>query len=135
MINEDISHLQVKSNYFYNSIFSRESYSGAMGGEDDKHAGIWNSSNKIIHAGMQGGPVVLFNLTERGEGDMLVLSPFSHFMATSLSQRSNILKHGVMGSISTIPANYMHSMIVFYSPHGLNSGIREWGQTMQRAFN
>jgi hypothetical protein len=110
-----------------------------MGGEDDKHAGLWNSSSRVIRSGMIGGPVVLFNLTQRGEGDMVILSPFSHFMATSLTQRNttldSVLEYGVMGSMSTIPANYMHSFIVFYSTHGINEGIREWGQMMQRAFN
>jgi hypothetical protein len=60
-------------------------------------------------------------------------------MATSLYQRNKplepVLEYGVMGSMSTIPANYTHSFIVFYSPHGINEGIREWGETMQRAFN
>jgi hypothetical protein len=110
-----------------------------MGGEDDKHTGIWNSSSDVIRSGMQDGPVFLFNLTQGGEGDMLVLSPLSHFMATSLSQRNNssdpVLEYGVMGSMATIPANYMHSFIVFYSSHGINQGIRDWGKTMQRAFN
>jgi hypothetical protein len=110
-----------------------------MGGQDDKHAGLWNSSSKVVRAGMQDGPVALFDLAHRGEGDMLVLSPMSHFMATSVSQRNetldSIFEYGVMGSISTIPANYMHSFIVFYSPHGINAGVQEWGQIMQRVFN
>jgi hypothetical protein len=110
-----------------------------MGGEGDKHAGLWNSSSKVVRAGMQDGIVALFDLAHRGEGDMLVLSPMSHFMATSISQRNetsdSIFEYGVMGSISNIPANYMHSFIVFYSPHGINTGVQEWGQTMQRAFN
>jgi hypothetical protein len=110
-----------------------------MGGEDDKHAGTWDSSSRVIKSGINDSPVVLFDLTRRGEGDMLVLSPFSHFMATSFSERNRsfdtVLEYGVMGSMYTIPANYMHSMIVFYSPRGINQGMREWGQTMQRAFN
>jgi hypothetical protein len=110
-----------------------------MAGDGDKHAGRWNSSNTVIKFGMRDGPVVLFNLTQQGEGDVLVLSPFSHFMATSLSQRNNtrdsILEYGVMGSMSSIPANYMHSFIVFYFPRGVNEGLREWGQTMQKAYN
>ena len=85
------------------------------------------------------GPVILFNLTQQGYGDTIVFSPFSHFMATSLSQRHETsytaLEYGVTGSMSTIPANYMQSFILFYSPHGINKGVREWGQTMQRAFN
>ncbi|CAF4451635.1 unnamed protein product, partial [Adineta steineri] len=50
-------------------------------------------------------------------------------------QTDNRLEYGVMGSILTIPANYNHSMIVFYSSEGINEGIRKWGKTMQKAFN
>jgi hypothetical protein len=106
-----------------------------MTGDGSKHAGTWNSSNDIGRFGMETGPVVLFNFTERGQGDILVLSPFSRFMATSLSQTNNILEYGVMGSILSIPPNYNHSMIVFYSSKGINEGIREWGQAMQKAHN
>jgi hypothetical protein len=56
-------------------------------------------------------------------------------MATSLTQISNRLEYGVMGSMISIPANYNLSMIVFYSSKGINEGIREWGQTMQKAYN
>jgi len=110
-----------------------------MTGEGDKHAGSWDSSNTVIKSGMQGGPVVLFNLTQQGEGDVLVLSPLSHFMATALNQRNkpseSILEYGVIGSMSLIPANYIYSFIVFYSPRGVNEGLREWGGAMRRAFN
>ncbi|CAF5179270.1 unnamed protein product, partial [Rotaria sp. Silwood1] len=44
-----------------------------MSGDDGKHAGWWNSSSKVIRSGIQGGHVVLFNLTQQGEGDILVL--------------------------------------------------------------
>ncbi|CAF3548503.1 unnamed protein product, partial [Rotaria sp. Silwood2] len=111
-------------------------FEGEMSGDDDKHAGWWNSSSKVIRSGIQSCPVVLFNLTQQGEGDMLVLSPFSQFMATSLSQtNSNILEFGVMGSMLSIPANYTHSMVVFYALNGINEGIREWGKIMQNEYN
>jgi hypothetical protein len=84
---------------------------------------------------MLGGPVILFNLAQHGEKDLLVLSPFSRFMTISLSQTKNILEYGVMDSMTTITANYNHSMIVFYSSKGINEGMIEWGQTMQRAYN
>jgi len=109
--------------------------SGISAGDGVKHAGSWNSSSQVIRSGMQSGPIVIFNFTEQGEGDLLILSPFSQFMATSLSQTNNILEYGVMGSILSIPENYNHSMIVFYSSNGINEGIRAWGKTMQRAFN
>ncbi|CAF1364661.1 unnamed protein product [Didymodactylos carnosus] len=106
-----------------------------MMGDIDKHSGTWDSSSKIIHSGIKAGPIVLFNLTEKAQGDVVILSPFSRFMATSLSQRTNVLEYGVMGSMLSIPANYNHSMIVFYSHHGVNEAMREWGQSMRRAYN
>jgi hypothetical protein len=106
-----------------------------MSGDGSRHAGLWNSSDKVVHSSMEGGPIVLFNFTERGQDDILVLSPFSRFMATSIAENSRTLEYGVMGSILSIPANYNHSMIVFYSPRGINEGVREWGQTMQKAHN
>ena len=110
-----------------------------MAGFDYRHAGIWNGSNTIVRGGFMGGPVVLFNLTQQGNGDTLVLSPFSRFMDTSLTQTDQpprrALEYGVIGSMQTIPDNYMHSFIVFYSSQGINKAVREWGQTMQRVFN
>jgi hypothetical protein len=106
-----------------------------MTGDGDKHAGIWNSSSKVVYSGMRSGPIVIFNQTQRGEGDILVLSPFSRFMATSLTQTNNTLEYGVMGSMLSITPNYNHSLIVFYSSKGINEGVREWGQTMQKAYN
>jgi plasmid replication initiation protein len=73
----------------------------------------------ILHSGIQSGPVVIFNATEGAEEDMLVISPFSQFMATSLTQTNNTLDYGVMGSIISIPANYNYSMIVHYSSKGI----------------
>ncbi|CAF3624881.1 unnamed protein product [Rotaria sp. Silwood1] len=110
-------------------------YADYMMGDMGKHAGTWDSSSKIIQSGIKAGPIVLFNLAKRAQGDVLILSPFSRFMATSLSQRANVLEYDVMGSVSIVPANYNHSMIVFYSSHGVNEAMREWGQSMRRAFN
>jgi hypothetical protein len=110
-----------------------------MGGWGDEHAGLWNSSSGVIRQALEDAPVVLFDLARKGESDMLILSPFSHFMATSLYQRNTssdtTLEYGVIGSISTIPANYMQSFMIFYSTHGINRGIQEWGEIMRRAFN
>lgn len=106
-----------------------------MAGNNYKHADLWNGQSTIIHSGVHGGPVVIFNGTQQGEGDILVLSPFSRFMASSLSQSNRTLEYGVMGSIVSIPANYNLPMIVFYSLNGINDGVKEWGQTMQKAYN
>jgi hypothetical protein len=89
-----------------------------MTGDGAKHAGPWHPTHTVIGSGMESGPLVLFNIDQRGEGDILVVSPFSRFMATSLSQM-----------------NSNHSLIVFYSSKGINEGVREWGQAMQKAHN
>ncbi|UJR11990.1 hypothetical protein I4U23_016168 [Adineta vaga] len=85
--------------------------------------------------GFEGGPIILFNQTQRGEGDMLVISLFSKFMATSLTQTNNTLEYGVMSSMFSITPNYNHSLIVFYSSNGINEGMKLWGRTMQKAYN
>ncbi len=106
-----------------------------MTGNGGKHAGNWTSSSRIIHSGMDSGPIVIFDQKQQGESDIIVLSPFSRFMATSLTQTNNVLEYGVMGSMYSITPNYNHSLIVFYSSKGINEGVREWGQTMQKAYN
>ncbi|UJR07070.1 hypothetical protein I4U23_011358 [Adineta vaga] len=111
-------------------------FEGGMSGDDEKHAGRWNPSNTIIKSGITAGPLVLFNLTQQGQGDLLILSPFSQFMSSSFSQtKNNTLEYGVMGSIISIPSNYTHSMMVFYSANGINTGFREWGKMMQTEYN
>lgn len=106
-----------------------------MMGYDDIRAGKWIASNTIVNSSMEAGPVVIFNLTDQGEKDVVILSPFSQFMATAFSQQANIFQYGVFGSILQIPANYHHSMILFYSSQGINKGIHQWGQLMKQAYN
>lgn len=116
-------------------VFIEDFYLGIMTGDGDKHAGVWNSSKSVVRSGIESGPLTLFNIDQRGEGDILVISPLSKFMATSLTQVNGTLAYGVMGSMTAVPNNYNHSLIVFYSSKGINEGVREWGQTMQKAFN
>ena len=71
---------------------------------------------------MAGGPVVLFDLNQHGVNDMIVLSSFSRFTATSLSQTDSIFEYGVMDSMLTNAAKYNYSMIIFYSPSDINEG-------------
>ena len=106
-----------------------------MTGDDDKHAGKWGSLNTVVKSGVESGPIVLFNSTQQGQGDILVISPFSQFMATSIAEKDHVLEYGIMGSILSIPNDYNHSLIIFYSSNGINEGVREWGQVMQKAYN
>ena len=70
-------------------------YAGEMAGNNDKRAGHWERVAKVVESGMLGGPVVLFDFNQKGEEDMLVLSPFSRFMATSFGQKSVRLEYDV----------------------------------------
>jgi hypothetical protein len=106
-----------------------------MMGFSDLHAGIWNSSSKVVTNSLEGGPVVVFDLNKQGQGEVVIISPFSKFMATSLNQEDNVLQYGVMGSMISIPANYNHSLVLFYSSEGINKGIHQWGEMMQLAYN
>ena len=110
-------------------------FQGVMVGFPDQHAGVWNSSSQVVINSVESGPVVLFDMNKNGRGDTVIISPFSQFMATSLNQVGNILQYGVMGSMIAIPANYNHSLVLFYSAGGINRAMRAWGQMMQRAYN
>lgn len=102
-----------------------------MTGYTSLHAGVWNSSSAVVTNSLEGGPIVVFDFENKGHGDAIIISPFSRFMATSLHQQGNILQYGVMGSAITIPANYNHSLVLFYSPNGINKVVNQWGQMMQ----
>ena len=104
-------------------------------GDLEKHAGLWDSTSKFIKTGMSGGPLVLFNLTDQGQNDAIIISPFSQFMSTSLSRNEKILEYGFLGSIRSIPLNSTNSLIIYYSSKGINKLVEEWGKTMQIAFN
>jgi hypothetical protein len=50
--------------YLFYSVFFKYKFNiGIMTGNGGKHAGIWNSSSKVIHSGMESGPIVIFNQT------------------------------------------------------------------------
>lgn len=106
-----------------------------MIGYGDQNAGRWGIDRDAVSTGINGGPFVVFDSEKGGHGDAMVLSPFSHFMTSSFSLNDSTLAYGVMSSISTIPANYSHSMILYYSSKGINGAMREWGEVMQTAYN
>jgi hypothetical protein len=106
-----------------------------MIGDLEKHAGIWDSRSQFIKSGMSGGPLILFNSTSNGQGDAIIISPFSQFMSTSLSVNQKILEYGYMGSIKSIPSNSTNSLIIYYSSKGINQLVHQWGQTMQNVYS
>jgi len=106
-----------------------------MMGDLEKHAGLWDSRSEFIKIGISGGPLIIFNLTENGQGDSIIISPLSEFMSTSLSINKRILEYGYMGSIDSIPINSTNSLIIFYSSDGINQLIKQWGKTMQNIYS
>ncbi|CAF1685380.1 unnamed protein product, partial [Adineta ricciae] len=83
---------------------------------------------------MSGGPLVIFNLTENGQGDSIIISPLSQFMSSSLSLNINIVEYGFLGSIRSIPMNSTNSLIIYYSSQGINHLLDQWGKTMQKVY-
>ena len=92
--------------------------------------------------GMQGGPVVVFD----PHGNTLVVSPFSQFMAASMTYVNNTLSWGIMGEVDSVPNMYSVQTIMYYSSEGINrvstkyfisasTTCREWeGSMMVRMF-
>ncbi|CAF3069093.1 unnamed protein product [Rotaria sp. Silwood2] len=110
-------------------------FGGMMMGDLEKHAGTWDSTTRFIKNGISGGPIIIFNSSEYGHGDSIIISPFSQFMSTSLSININILEYGYIGSIKSIPINSSNSLIIYYSSNGINQLMEQWGITMQKSFN
>jgi hypothetical protein len=106
-----------------------------MMGDLEKHASIWDSTSRFISGGMSGGPLISFNLTQNGQGDGILISPFSQFLSTSLSVNKRVLEYAFLGSIQSIPINTTNSLILFYSSSGINKVVEEWGQIMQKTFH
>jgi len=44
---------------------------------NDERADLWRASSTVVREGFRDGPVILFNLTQQGEGDTLGFSSFS----------------------------------------------------------
>ncbi|CAF2054431.1 unnamed protein product [Rotaria magnacalcarata] len=110
-------------------------FGGMMMGELEKHAGLWNNQSKFLKIGMSGGPLIIFDSTEYGQNDSIIISPLSEFMSTSLSVNKHILEYGFIGSIKSIPRNSTNSLIIYYSSDGINHLMEQWGILMQKVFN
>ncbi|CAF1333687.1 unnamed protein product [Rotaria magnacalcarata] len=106
-----------------------------MMGELEKHAGLWNNQSKFLKIGMSGDPLIIFDSTEYGQNDSIIISPLSEFMSTSLSVNKHILEYGFIGSIKSIPRNSTNSLIIYYSSDGINHLMEQWGSLMQKVFN
>lgn len=91
-----------------------------MAGDMEKLYGRWNVFASSINDGVQGGPLILFN----PNGDTLVISQMSQFLATSMQHSKftgGYLNYGIMSGVNQVPANYSADFLVFYSDKGVNA--------------
>ena len=83
-----------------------------------------------------GGPVILFDQPAPGASNTMVLGYFSNFLSGSCNQdnQTGALDFGLMGSITNIPANYSSSMMLFYSPDGINAAVEGYGSSLLKFY-
>ncbi|XP_062593083.1 uncharacterized protein LOC134254572 [Saccostrea cucullata] len=105
------------------------SYGGIMVGDTGKSIGVWNKTNVSMAYGLAGGPLALFD----EEGNTVIISPFSQFMASSITHPDidNSVGWGVMGGVQMVPPNYQYDTILYYAK-GINKAFQGWGKLMRK---
>eukprot|EP01060_Flectonema_neradi_P022193 TRINITY_DN3046_c2_g1_i1.p1 TRINITY_DN3046_c2_g1~~TRINITY_DN3046_c2_g1_i1.p1 ORF type:complete len:565 (+),score=113.29 TRINITY_DN3046_c2_g1_i1:50-1696(+) len=102
-------------------------YAGVQGGADYFMQRTDNITG--MHGGLQdSGPLVLFNAT-----NTMVISAGSEFMSHSQSIMNNdYLSYGVMGGVTSIPANFVMDTITVESAGGVHfsQAIVNWGTAL-----
>lgn len=92
--------------------------------------GQWASGPQAFHSGLEAGPIVVFtNLSG------IVISPASSFMSMSqvYNSTSNTLSWGLMGHLTSIPANYRAETILSLGS-GVNAAMNTWGDILLKRF-
>ena len=103
----------------------------------DFRAGV---NGELIGSGIEGsGPVVLFGPpTASGDAQSeptVVLSAASNFMAASQTFDNGTLAYGVMGAVTSIPANYsLETLLSVSEAGGVNRGMEEWGDVLLQKY-
>eukprot|EP00105_Crassostrea_gigas_P014913 XP_011431749.1 PREDICTED: uncharacterized protein LOC105331316 [Crassostrea gigas] len=92
-------------------------YGGIMVGDTGKSIGVWNKTDVAMGYGLSGGPLAIFDQ----EGNTVIISPFSQFMAASVTHPDldNSVGWGVMGGVQKVPPNYQYDTILYYAK-GIN---------------
>lgn len=90
------------------------------------------SSSARLSGGVGSGPVVFLSQTGN---QAAVLSPFSNFMAASVTQAQDSLaiRAGFLGSFTDIPAGSTVSFILWYGP-GVNAAMTGWGAALLQRY-
>lgn len=104
-------------------------YGGIMVGDTGKGIGVWNKTDVAMSYGLSGGPLAIFDQ----EGNTVIISPFSQFMAASVTHPDfdNSVGWGVMGGVQKVPPNYQYDTILYYAK-GINKAFEGWGRLMRK---
>jgi len=97
------------------------------GGSSGPRLGLW--SGKPAVSGVTAGPYALF---KEGSDAVAVVGPMNSFMAASMAYTpdGNAYQHGVMGSVTEIPAQYTLQTLVLVGDTGINNAFTEWGRLL-----
>ena len=99
----------------------------------------WSTGGSgVIRGGTMGGPVVLFDqpASPGSSPNAMVLGYFSNFLTGSCvqDQRNGALDFGLLGSITSIPANYSSSMMLYFSADGVNAAVEGYGAALLKYY-
>lgn len=91
--------------------------------------GEWGS--EMILAGGIGGTGVTC-VYDQVSSDSVVLSAFENPMVVShVSTSPGRLQYGIMGNVSSIPANFSVTTVLSVSGSGVNHAVRNWGKNLR----
>lgn len=79
----------------------------------------WHNTTVHIEDGVEGGPIAIYDR----HGNVVIISPFSQFMAASNWHDGVIggsVYWGIMGSIDQVPAGFSMETIVYFGNDGIN---------------
>jgi hypothetical protein len=111
-----------------------------QGSEGGRAFGTGGSGGLVT--GREGGPIALFDADAWGKGAVLVLSPLTNFMASSLGIRQKAgvgnaanmlawdLASGPLGSIDAVPPGFSLTYLVSFNDQGINNAMRQWGDVL-----
>jgi len=97
------------------------------------HTGKFNASTiTSVPGGFSGGaPLVIFD--SESEQNALVISPASNFMAASQVYQTGAIQAGLMGSIQSVPADYVLETVV-HAGEGVTETMVDWGRGLLDRF-
>lgn len=106
-------------------------YGDDMAGWQNLSLNRW-SKNANFTTGIQGGPLVLFDKSNKA----LVISPLSNFMSASNKKfEDEHISWGIMGLVDKVPASYTTDFIISFSDRGVNQAMRDWGLYLTTTYN